>query len=467
MDKQDALDAANRYFENGTFLDDLARRVRFETESRDPDRMPKHKAYLRDEVSPALEVLSFSCQIWDNPIEGTPPFLFAERVEDPDAPTVLIYAHGDVVNGDKSHWSADLDPWTVRVEAGRIYGRGTADNKGQFTINLGALASTIASRNGALGYNVKILMEMAEEIGSVGLATIVEQQRETLAADLFIASDGPRFAADEPTLALGSRGFVTLSLKAYERERGYHSGNWGGLLRNPAITLSHAVSQLVDKNGCIQVTDLQVRDVPPALRECLAPFYPLWNDSGQVAIDTEWGQPELAPLERLYCSNTLELLAMDCCNGGIPPTNSIPGMATAYCHVRFVPGLEAAGICDSIEAHLHRNGFESIQVEMRESMQASRLDPGHPAVDFIRTSIERSLGRRPLVLPNIGGSIPNAIFAEKLDVPTIWVPHSYSACGQHGPDEHLLESNARSGLTLMAGLWWDLGEPDCDVWASR
>lgn len=342
MDKQHALNAATRYFDSGTFLDDLARRVRFQTESRNPNRMAEHKAYLDDEIIPALEALAFSCRVWENPVDGAPPFLFAERIEHPDAPTVLMYAHGDVVNGEKSRWSDGLDPWTISVDNGRIYGRGTADNKGQFTINLGALASAIACRDGELGYNVKILMEMAEEIGSVGLGDIVEQQRETLAADLFIASDGPRFSADEPTLALGSRGFVTLGLTARERDRGYHSGNWGGLLRNPAITLTHALSHLVDRDGCIRVADLQVREVPPAIAACLAPLAALWNDDGEVAIDAHWGQPELSPLERLYCSNTFELLEMDCCNGGIPPTNSIPGEATAYCHVRFLPGLTPA-----------------------------------------------------------------------------------------------------------------------------
>ena len=91
-------------------------------------------------------------------------------------------------------------------------------------------------------------------------------------------------------------------------------------------------------------------------------------------------------------------------------------------------------------------------------MAATRLDPDNPWVRFALASIERSTGAPPVLLPNLGGSLPNDVFADILGLPTVWVPHSYAACSQHAPDEHLLAPVAREALALMAGLFWDLGE---------
>jgi hypothetical protein len=99
-------------------------------------------------------------------------------------------------------------------------------------------------------------------------------------------------------------------------------------------------------------------------------------------------------------------------------------------------------------------------------MAATRLDPDDPWVTWTLASIERSTGTTPALLPNIGGSLPNEPFAHVLGLPTVWVPHSYPGCSQHAPDEHLPSPLVRESLQLMAGLWWDLGEPDAP-WPAR
>ena len=111
-----------------------------------------------------------------------------------------------------------------------------------------------------------------------------------------------------------------------------------------------------------------------------------------------------------------------------------------------------------MQAHLREQGFGDIEVGEPEVMQATRLDPDNPWVRFALQSIERSTGIKPVLLPNLGGSLPNDVFAQGLGLPTVWVPHSYPACQQHAPDEHLLKPVVRQALQLMAGLWWDLGE---------
>ncbi len=155
---------------------------------------------------------------------------------------MLTYGHGDVIRGYAAQWRAPLDPWSLVVEGERWYGRGTADNKGQHSINLGALASTLAARQGRLGFNVTLLLETGEEVGSPGLHALCATLREELAADVLIASDGPRVSAARPTLFLGSRGAVNFRLAVRLRAGAHHSGNWGGALANPAVLLAHALA---------------------------------------------------------------------------------------------------------------------------------------------------------------------------------------------------------------------------------
>ena len=170
MSRADAIARAYRYFDSGDFLVDLRRRVAIPSTSQEPERAAALRDYLDDEIAPSLAPLGFTSRILDNPLG--PAFLVAERIEDAALLTVLIYGHGDTVRGLDDLWRPGLSPWVLAVEGQRIYGRGTADNKGQHSINIAALAATLAERGGAgahLGFNTRILIEMGEEVGSVGL----------------------------------------------------------------------------------------------------------------------------------------------------------------------------------------------------------------------------------------------------------------------------------------------------------
>ena len=225
MSRQAALDRAARHYDGGALLADLARLVAVPTESQRPRGAPYLADYLTDHLRPALEHMGFVCQVLVNPAPGG-PLLLAERIEDPDLPTALIYGHGDVTRGQEDAWDDGLSPWELTQRDGRIYGRGVADNKGQHAINLAALGMVIAER-GRLGFNAKVLIETSEEIGSPGLREICESHQAQLSADLLLASDGPRLAPDQPTIFLGSRGALNFDLVVELRESAHHSGNWG------------------------------------------------------------------------------------------------------------------------------------------------------------------------------------------------------------------------------------------------
>jgi acetylornithine deacetylase/succinyl-diaminopimelate desuccinylase-like protein len=450
-----ALQAARAHFDRGDFSRDLARRVALRTESQDPGSGPRLHAYLCEELLPCLQALGFDGSLHDNPVPGAGPLLVARRHEDDALPTVLMYGHGDVIRGQDSAWTRGAGPWTLAAEGERLYGRGTADNKGQHSINLAALAQVLAVR-GRLGFNATWLFETGEETGSPGLAEFCAAQREALAADVLIASDGPRWQRDRPTVFLGSRGVANFDLTLRLREGAHHSGNWGGLLRNPGTVLAHAVAGLVDARGRILVEALRPPPVPARVRAALAGLS-IEPAPGDPAVDPDWGEPGLTPAERVLAWNTLEVLAW---RTGNPdhPVNAIPPLARASMHLRFVVGTPVEGLRDAVRQHLAQRGFGDVEVSEPVVMQATRLDPDDPWVRFTLESLRRTAGSEPVLLPNLGGSLPNDVFADLLGLPTVWVPHSYPACSQHAPDEHLLAPVAREALALMTGLFWDLGE---------
>jgi acetylornithine deacetylase/succinyl-diaminopimelate desuccinylase-like protein len=455
MTRAAAVARAHAYFDDGGFVGDLRRRVAIPSTSQEAERAPALTAYLQKEIAPALSPLGFTSRFLDNP--HGPPFLVAERIEAPDLLTVLIYGHGDTVRGLDDLWRKGLSPWTLTIEGDRLYGRGTADNKGQHSINIAALAAVLAVR-GRLGFNVKFLIEMGEEVGSAGLRELCERHKHgLLKADLLIASDGPRIAPDRPTLFLGNRGGHPIDLVVTLREGGHHSGNWGGLLANPGIILAHALASITDARGAIRVPEWR----PPLPQSVRRVLQGVEVDAGEdgPAIDRDWGEPDLTTAERVFGWNSFEVLAF---TTGTPerPVNAIPGTARAHCQLRYVVGTDPDDIIPALRRHLDRHGFHNVEIRPGSGgfFNASRIDPDDPWVTFVARSIERSCGHAPVILPNLGASLPNDIFIDVLGLKTIWVPHSYAGCSQHAPDEHLLAPIAREGLGLMAGLFWDLGE---------
>src|SRR5271169_2993973 len=253
MTRAAAIAAAEAYFDEGGFAADLARRVAIPTESQVEGSGPVLDAYLGDEIAPTLKRLGFESRIFDNPVRGG-PILIAERREDGAATTVLGYGHGDVIRGLEPQWHEGLSPWELTRRGDRLYGRGTADNKGQHSINMAAMETVLKTR-GKLGFNAILLIETGEEIGSPGLREICRNEKVRLDADVLIASDGPRLAPERPTIFLGARGAMNFDLVCDLREGGHHSGNWGGLLANPGVIMAHALATITDARGQIQVPE--------------------------------------------------------------------------------------------------------------------------------------------------------------------------------------------------------------------
>lgn len=457
--REDAIQSIERYFDDGRFLEDLGRRVAIPTESQNPERAASLAEYLEGEMSDTLGRMGFRCQVFPNPVRDRGPFLIGERIEDAALPTVFTYGHADVVRGQDASWREGLNPWKVTVEGERIYGRGTADNKGQHTINLAALDTVMRARGGKLGFNLKVLLETGEEVGSPGLKAFCEANKEKLRADVLIASDGPRLRPQQPTLFMGTRGAMNFEITADFRPGGHHSGNWGGLISNPGIVLAHAIASITDARGSIRVPEWRPTTLTASVRNALKGLVIDGGEQGP-AVEPEWGEPDLTPAERVFGWCSFEVLAFVTGNPD-RPVNAIPPRATAYCQLRFVVGVDPGEILPALRRHLDRLGFEKVKLapSREETLAATRLDPEHPWARWAAASVERTTRQKPAVLPNLGGSLPNDVFAETLGLPTVWVPHSYASCSQHAPNEHLLAPVAKEGLRIMTGLFWDLGQP--------
>ena len=457
-----AVSRAQSYFET-TFLDDIARRVAIKTESQkfpDASAIAECHRYLETEMRAAFEKMGFTCKVYENPITGQGPVMLATRIENPGLPTVLGYGHGDVVRGMEEQWTKGKGPWETARDGDRLYGRGTADNKGQHTLNMAALAAVMAERGGTLGFNAKFLIEMGEEAGSKGLQQLVRANKADFAADVFIASDGPRVKQDRPTVALGCRGAVNFDLVVDLREGGHHSGNWGGLIANPGFILAHALASIVGPKGELLVEELRAPPMSKAVKDALADVEIDGGDQGPK-VDEWWGEPGLRPAERVYASNSFNILAYWCGTPG-RPVNAIPPKAVANCQLRFIAGTKVENVIPALERHLKAKGHDLVKVTPPPAVNdgefpATRTEPDHPWAQFALGSIQRSSNRKPAVIPSMGGSICNDIFTDDLGLPTIWIPHSYASCSQHWPDEHILLSLSKNAIELMAGLYWDIG----------
>ncbi len=461
MSKDTAISHALDHFDDqqAGYFSALADLVAIPTESQNPKRLPELKTYLSEAMQPAFEGIGYTCVIYDNPLPGQGPVLLATRIEDPALPTIISYGHGDVVLGMEGRWAEDRDPWRIEHDGDRVYGRGVADNKGQHLAQIVALRAVLKTR-GQLGFNHKFLIETGEENGSKGLKEIVEANMSDFAADAFFASDGPRTEISKPNITLGNRGCCNFNLVVELREGGHHSGNWGGLLANPAIILSHALAAIADNKGKILVDGWRP-DIPDYMHEALSGID---RDGGSSApdIDDDWGEPGLTRIEKIAAWNTFEVLAFTAGNPA-QPVNAVPPQARATCQLRYVDGTDEDRIVEHLRTHLDARGYGQVRIDPPPASNdgrfySSRTNPNHPWAQWVKSAVERGSNHTCGVLPNSGGSNMTSIIQYVLEAPVTWMPLSYAGCSQHAPDEHILKPLMREGLRLITGVYWDLGD---------
>ena len=248
------------------------------------------------------------------------------------------------------------------------------------------------------------MIETGEEAGSKGLAELVAAHKADFAADVLIASDGPRVKPGAPTMTLGCRGALNFDLVCELREGGHHSGNWGGLIANPGVILAHALASIVGPKGELLVPALQAAAMTRPVKECLADIEIDGGEGGPGRWTSGGASRDHTPAERVYASNVFNILAF---TTGTPgrPVNAIPPKAVAHCQLRFVPGTDVDAIVPALERHLEsqgirqREGDAAAQLSTTATSRPRAPSPTTPGRQFAAASLQRSANAKPAVLP--------------------------------------------------------------------
>ncbi len=391
-------------------------------------------------------------------IEGFgPPAVYGERLVDPGRPTVLIYGHYDVQPAETAaHWQGD--PFEATIRDGRMYGRGTSDNKGQHLAQLWALRATLAA-HGELPVNVKVLIEGEEEIGSPHLAELVQENRDLLAADLAITSDGPVHRSGTPQLVLGTRGQLGVELRMRGANRDAHSGSLGGLLPDAAQQLTQALATLWKPSGEIAVAGFFGDVRPPTLAESanLAGLPLDLKDHFSDYGITELPQPEgRGYYERLMLRPTMTITGMTSGYTGPGMKTVISNSARAHLDMRLVPGQHPDEIFRLLRAHLIQHA-PMVELTRLSSIPPSRTALDNPYVAILAGAVEQATGVVPFVVPSLGSSLPNYVFTDILGIPSILVPYANPDQNNHAPNENFELSRFKDGMRICATILEHVG----------
>lgn len=362
--------------------------------------------------------------------------------------TILIYGHYDVQStGPDSAWTTP--PFEPSVRHGRLYARGVGDNKGQHLAHLMALAAL--RRHGLLPpARVKFLIEGEEEIGSPSLEPFVRDYRELLDADLLFAADGPMHPSGRPTLYLGARGLLKIELRLRGAVRDLHSGNFGGLVPNPAQRLVACLASLFDSAGRPAVAGF-FDDVEPPGADDLAHLAGLPFDAAALAAEiglppTQLGDPGSA-MRRLLYEPLINVHLLQAGSGA----SAIPAAARAALDVRLVPRQRCDRVVHQLRAHLASHGFSDVELTVAPGQRnPARTSRRHPAVGAVAEALRRAYGAEPVILPNLGATVPCDIFAEQLGISGVWVAYANHDERNHAPDENLGLDELRCAMRATA-----------------
>jgi acetylornithine deacetylase/succinyl-diaminopimelate desuccinylase-like protein len=405
-------------------------------------------------ASRALEEAGVQASIMET---GGSPVVIGTGPWRQDRLTVLIYGHYDVQPPDPVEaWRTP--PFQPTLVDGRLYGRGTADNKGQHLAQILAMEG-LRTAFGELPCNVKVLLDGEEELGSPNLPAFVERHRDLLDADLAIWSDGPVHESGRWCLVFGVRGIVTFELRARGANRPLHSGNWGGVAPNPVWTLVHLLASMKDQRNRVTVDGFydQVRPLAPLEAEALERM-PL--DLGRVLSSLglqRLDEPaDRGFYERLVAWPTFTVNGLHGGYGGPGSQTILPNEAIAKCDVRLVPDQRTGDVLAKLEAHVARHA-PGVELVAGGHMEPSRTPIDSPFTEPIRQAMVAALGAEPLLVPPLGGSLPAYVFTDILGLPTFGVPFANADQTNHAPNENLEVERFIGGIKAAASVLAHLG----------
>jgi acetylornithine deacetylase/succinyl-diaminopimelate desuccinylase-like protein len=378
-----------------------------------------------------------------------------------DAPTILTYGHYDVQPPEP------LDEWTSPpfepvVRDGRIYARGSADDKGQILMHVKALEAHLRT-SGKLPVNVIVLAEGEEEIGSPNLLPFVERWKDRLACDAVVISDSAMFDEGIPSLLFSLRGLAYFEIHVEASRTDLHSGSYGGAAPNPAMQLARMLATMHDAKGRIAVDGFydDVVEWDKATRDAIRGL-PFKEEDFRKSIEAPGldGEAGYSVLERLWIRPTCEVNGLLSGYTGEGAKTVLPARAMAKVSFRLVPDQDPARVAKLLRAHLDKVAPKTVKVRVVElhGGRPWRADPKGPLFDAAGRALEAEFGKAP-VLTGEGGSIPIVgDFERILGARALLVGFALPGANAHAPDEWLSVENFEKGTVALARLYEELAE---------
>ena len=432
----------------GRFLEELFSLIRIPSIS----ALPQHKEDMLAcaECWRQLLLEAGADEAYIMPSQGN-PLVYAEKRVNPQAPTVLIYAHYDVMPAEPLElWESK--PFEPEIRNGRIWARGADDDKGQAMIQAKAFEYLV--REGLLRHNVKFIFEGEEEIGSPSLNAFLKEHKELLKADVILVSDTSMLGADLPSLTTGLRGLAYWEIEVTGPNRDLHSGHFGGAVANPINTLCSLLAQVIDTDGPITIPHFydDVEEVPAAARDMIAhiPF-----DEQQymdaIGVKALKGEKGYSTLERNSCRPSFDVCGIWGGYTGEGSKTVLPSKAYAKVSCRLVPHQQHEKISQLFIDYIRAIAPEYVQV---------KVTPMHggegyvcpitlPAYQAAEKGFEKAFGKKPLAVRR-GGSIPIiSDFEQILGIKTVLMGFGLESDAIHSPNENFRLDIFRKGIEAV------------------
>ncbi len=384
------------------------------------------------------------------PTKGN-PIVYAEKIVDPNASTVLVYAHYDVMPAEPLElWKSE--PFEPEIRDGKIWGRGADDDKGQGFIQLKAFEYLV--KEGTLKNNVKFIIEGEEEIGSPSLEEFCNEHKELLKADVILVSDTSMLGAEMPSLTTGLRGLAYWEIEVTGPNRDLHSGHFGGAVANPINVLCGMMSQVIDEDGRITIPGFydDVEEVPAAEREMIA-HIPFDEEKYKAAIDVDAlaGEKGYNTIERNSCRPSFDICGIWGGYMGEGSKTVLPSKAFAKVSTRLVPHQQHEIISQLFVDYVKAVAPKSVKVKVTpmHGGEGYVCPISLPAYQAAEKGFEAAFGKKPLAVRR-GGSIPIiSTFEKVLGIKTVLMGFGLESDAIHSPNENFSLDIFRKGIEAV------------------
>lgn len=389
------------------------------------------------------------------------PLVYAEYNQaGPDAPTVLFYGHYDVQPVDPIElW--DSDPFKPEVRDGRLYARGSSDDKGQVFMHL-AVFEAFMKTEGKLPINVKVCIEGEEEIGSENLYEVLHDKKELFAADFAVISDSGMVAKNQPTILYGLKGFTGIEITVTGPDHDLHSGMYGGAIRNPIMALTHILTSMKNDGEVITVDGFydEVEPLTDEERELIKNVQGEDYRESTGAPDTA-SEKDYTAKEHTMARPTFEINGIYGGYQGEGTKTIIPSSATAKITCRLVPGQNPEKIQELLEQHVYNHAPTGVTVDVKKeklSAKAYKVEPNHPLIKKAAASYTKAFDKETVYV-RMGGSIPVVEWIEGIyNIPIVLLGFGTPDDRLHSPNESFPLDSFDKGMETLVYYWNSVNE---------